>query len=75
MGILGLSKALDQYAVLTILKGSVVIDGPALVYRIWDSRMKDQPVSSALLCQISYDSLGQSVINWLDALRSEGVHV
>lgn len=75
MGIPGLSKALDQYAVLTTLEGSVVIDGPALVYRLWESMIKDQPVSSLLLCQISYSSLGQSLIDWLDGLRAEGVHV
>ncbi|KAI0132027.1 XPG domain containing-domain-containing protein [Xylariales sp. AK1849] len=76
MGIRGLTCALRPYAVPTNLRDeSVVIDGPALVHRVWESVMKDQPISSVILCQVSYKVLGQCVINWLDRLRSKNVHV
>jgi hypothetical protein len=76
MGVRNLIRALENYSEPTALRGrSVVIDGPALVYRIWESLVKDQSRSSAILGQITYSQLASAVKVWLDRLRAHQVDV
>ncbi|KAH8681273.1 XPG domain containing-domain-containing protein [Xylariales sp. PMI_506] len=76
MGIPGLTNALSPHANLAPLSGeSVVVDGPALVYTIWESIMYNQPLPSALVGHVPYSALEQGLISWLDKLRASGVHV
>ncbi|KAK6085902.1 DNA replication initiation factor cdc45 [Seiridium cupressi] len=78
MGIRGLTKALRDLPVGTqvaLLGKEVVIDGPALIHRLWELLMKDQGIANVILEQVSYSELGESVVRWLDELRSQGVHV
>ncbi|KAI1853272.1 hypothetical protein JX266_001978 [Neoarthrinium moseri] len=76
MGIPGLTRTLKPYAVDTTLRGkSVVVDGPALVHRVWETVMANQTRASVILGHISYQQLVQAVIDWLDRLRACGVHV
>ncbi|KAH6659595.1 XPG domain containing-domain-containing protein [Truncatella angustata] len=78
MGIRGLTQALKALPVSqkVELRGKdIVIDGPALVHRIWELLMQDQHPSSIALGQVAYAQLGQSVIGWLDDLRDQGANV
>lgn len=76
MGIPRLNPGLRPYGKVTILDGqSVVIDGPALVHRVWELVMSPESAESAALCHVSYATLGQSFINWLDRLRAGNVNV
>ena len=54
---------------------SVVVDGPALVHRLWELVMVPESAESAALCHVTYATLGQSCINWLDRLRAGNVNV
>jgi hypothetical protein len=74
MGIRGLRPALTQYGKLNLLE-NVVIDGPALVHRIFDGCVfKRQPLES-FVCHPSYSTLGRLLINWLDELGKNNVIV
>ncbi|ORY65502.1 XPG domain containing-domain-containing protein [Pseudomassariella vexata] len=78
MGVQGLYTALKPFGVVTPLSGeTVVIDGPGLVHRMWETSNKTQTnkMSSAITCHIPYASLGQTVIHWLDTLRANNVNV
>lgn len=76
MGVRHLIKALENYSVPTALNGrSVVIDGPALAYRIWESLVRDQTKASAILGQVTYNHLTHAVKLWLNRLRAHEVDV
>jgi hypothetical protein len=80
MGIKGLSTALSRYGspVLTSLSGeAVVIDGPALVYRILGGCMtqKKRTGTHSFLHYPSYSLLGSLVLGWLDELGKNHVKV
>lgn len=78
MGIRGLTQALKGLPVgteVTLQGKSVVIDGPALVHRLWEVLMKDQHSADVILERVTYTELGECVIRWLDDLRSQDVHV
>ncbi|KAK8051429.1 hypothetical protein PG993_002814 [Apiospora rasikravindrae] len=76
MGIPGLSAALQPYGKPTTLNGqSVVIDGPALVHRIWEAVMNQQSLESATLGHVPYAALGEGFVNWLNLLHAGNVKV
>lgn len=76
MGIPGLSAALRPYGKATTLSGqSVVIDGPALVHRIWEAVMAQQSLESATLGHVPYTALGEGFVNWLNLLHASNVKV
>ncbi|KAK7998122.1 hypothetical protein PG989_006162 [Apiospora arundinis] len=76
MGIPGLSAALQPFGKPTILSGqSVVIDGPALVHRIWEAVMYQQSLESATLGHVPYAALGEGFVNWLNQLHAGNVKV
>ncbi|KAK7927715.1 DNA replication initiation factor cdc45 [Apiospora marii] len=76
MGIPGLSAALRPYGKATTLSGqSVVIDGPALVHRIWEAVMAQQSLESATLGHVPYAVLGEGFVNWLNLLHAGNVKV
>ncbi|KAK8079989.1 hypothetical protein PG997_007807 [Apiospora hydei] len=76
MGIPGLSAALRPYGKPTTLSGqSVVIDGPALVHRIWEAVMNQQSLESATLGHVPYAVLGEGFVNWLNLLHAGNVIV
>lgn len=79
MGIKGLLRVLPGLPVGTTrvsLHGkSVVIDGPALVYRLWEVLMQSSDTTSVILGEVTYMRLVQTVVDWLEDLRSQAVHV
>lgn len=79
MGIKGLIGALAGLPVgrsRVPLRGQrLVIDGPALVFRLWEALMMRQQVAGALLGQVSHAKLARAVIDWLDDLRNHDVNV
>lgn len=78
MGIRGLTTALRGLPVGThvSLSGkSVVIDGPALVHRIWEALMEERTLEDAILEQVTYTQLTLGVTNWLNGLRDQDVDV
>lgn len=76
MGIPGLSAALRPYGTPTTLSGqSVVIDGPALVHRLWEAIMSQQSLESATLNHVPYAVLGEGFVNWLNLLHAGNVKV
>ncbi|KAK7981984.1 DNA replication initiation factor cdc45 [Apiospora saccharicola] len=76
MGIPGLSTALRPYGKHATLSGqSVVIDGPALVHRIWEAVMAQQSLESATLGHVPYAALGEGFVNWLNLLHAGNVTV
>ncbi|KAF7535844.1 hypothetical protein G7054_g5014 [Neopestalotiopsis clavispora] len=79
MGIKGLLRVLPGLPVGTTrvsLHGkSVVIDGPALVYRLWEVLMQSSDTTSVILGEVTYLRLFQTVVDWLEDLRSQAVHV
>ncbi|KAK7956751.1 DNA replication initiation factor cdc45 [Apiospora aurea] len=76
MGIPGLSAAVRPYGKPTTLSGqSVVIDGPALVHRIWEAVMNQQSLESATLGHVPYAVLGEGFVNWLNLLHAGNVIV
>jgi hypothetical protein len=76
MGIPGLTRALRPYLTTTTLSGeSVVIDGPALAYTMLHYCNFQQPLQDAILGRLSYASIGQYTIQWLDKLRDNNIHV
>ncbi|KAI1352414.1 hypothetical protein F5Y01DRAFT_280032 [Xylaria sp. FL0043] len=76
MGIRGLSSAVRRYGVFSPLDGdTVVIDGPALVHKIFDGCMRHRPPTNGFICQPSYTTLGRMVISWLEELRAHNVTI
>ncbi|KAK8042556.1 hypothetical protein PG994_013039 [Apiospora phragmitis] len=76
MGIPGLSAALQPYGKPTTLsRQSVVIDGPALVHRIWEAVMSHQSLESAALGHVPYSVLAEGFVNWLNLLHAGKVIV
>ncbi|KAI1272939.1 hypothetical protein F5Y07DRAFT_378338 [Xylaria sp. FL0933] len=76
MGIRGLSSAVRRYGVFSPLEGdTVVIDGPALVHKIFDGCMRHRPPTNGFICQPSYTTLGRMVISWLEELRAHNVTI
>ncbi|KAK5634102.1 hypothetical protein RRF57_009816 [Xylaria bambusicola] len=76
MGIRGLGVAVRRYGKFSSLNGdTVVIDGPALVYQIYDGCMRQKPPTNGFICQPSYAALGRMVMGWLNELRQHNVSV
>ncbi|KAK6197621.1 hypothetical protein LQW54_010707 [Pestalotiopsis sp. IQ-011] len=79
MGIKGLVGALARLPVgqsrVPLRRKRLVIDGPALVFRLWEALMMRQQAAGALLGQVSHAKLARVVIDWLDDLRNHDVHV
>ncbi|KAI0817076.1 hypothetical protein GGR55DRAFT_2679 [Xylaria sp. FL0064] len=76
MGIRGLSNAVRRYGVFGPLDGdTVVIDGPALVHKIFEGCMGYRPPTNGFICQPSYSTLGRMVISWLEELRAHNVTI
>ncbi|KAI1340269.1 XPG domain containing-domain-containing protein [Xylariaceae sp. FL0016] len=77
MGIRGLSTALSRYGLFSSLSGdTVVIDGPALVHRIFEACMKLRTYDTGFACQYpSYSFLGLMIVGWLDELHSYNVKI
>lgn len=76
MGIRGLTEAVRPYGTPSILDDTrVVIDGPALVYKVLSGCLALTPRDKIYLCQPSYSQLGLLTIAWLDKLKSHNVKV
>ncbi|KAH7035623.1 XPG domain containing-domain-containing protein [Microdochium trichocladiopsis] len=76
MGIRGLTEAIRPYGTPDVLDhSSVVIDGPALVYKILSGCLVLSPRDQTSFCQPSYALLGQLTIGWLDKLKAHDVTV
>lgn len=76
MGIRGLGVAVRRYGKFSPLSGdTVVIDGPALVHRVYTGCMRQRPRTSSFICHPSYATLARMVIGWLDELQKYDVKV
>ncbi|KAI2641215.1 hypothetical protein GGS21DRAFT_547544 [Xylaria nigripes] len=76
MGIWGLGPAIGQYGVLTSLEGStVVIDGPSLIYRIYEGCLCRKATSNSFASQPSYSTVGRLVVTWLEVLQRHNVTI
>ncbi|KAI0150739.1 hypothetical protein GGR57DRAFT_181761 [Xylariaceae sp. FL1272] len=74
MGIWGLASGIRRYGATTPMAGdTVVIDGPALVLRIFYARQPPPP--GAFMSCPSYAAFGEAVIKWLDDLHAKNVNV
>ncbi|KAI1267040.1 hypothetical protein F5Y18DRAFT_381314 [Xylariaceae sp. FL1019] len=74
MGIWGLASGIRRYGAATPMAGdTVVIDGPALVHRIFYARQTIPP--EAFMSCPSYAAFGEAVIKWLDDLHSKNVNI
>ncbi|KAI1358378.1 hypothetical protein F5Y08DRAFT_321926 [Xylaria arbuscula] len=76
MGVRGLGAAVRRYGRFSPLSGdTVVVDGPALVHRVYDGCMRQRPPNAGFICQPSYAVLARMVIGWLEELRRHNVQV
>ncbi|KAI0596853.1 XPG domain containing-domain-containing protein [Biscogniauxia sp. FL1348] len=76
MGIPGITQVLRGYGSFTCLRGeSVVIDGPSLVYRIYEGIVKYRPFGAGFVCMPPYAFLARATITWLYELQKHGVNV
>ncbi|KAI1485092.1 XPG domain containing-domain-containing protein [Biscogniauxia mediterranea] len=76
MGIPGIAHVLRGYGSYSCLRGeSVVIDGPSLVYRIYEGILRYRPFGAGFVCMPSYSVLARATIAWLQELQKHGVNV
>ncbi|ETS83008.1 hypothetical protein PFICI_04884 [Pestalotiopsis fici W106-1] len=79
MGIKGLMRVLPELPVgrtrVSLRGQSVVIDGPALVHRLWEALMQGRATTSVILGEVTYSALVRAFSDWLEELRSQDVHV
>ncbi|KAI5923624.1 XPG domain containing-domain-containing protein [Camillea tinctor] len=76
MGIPGIITTLRGYGSYSLLSAdTVVIDGPSLVFRVFEGILKQRPYNASFMCMPSYSFISRATISWLDTLRDHGVNV
>ncbi|KAI1822249.1 hypothetical protein F4861DRAFT_515316 [Xylaria intraflava] len=76
MGIRGLGPAVSRYGIFTPIGGdTVVVDGPSLIYQIFEGCMARRPATAGFICYPSYSILGRMVVGWLEELRRHNVTI